>query len=216
LQELAERLRQGDIPSFCAPIQPIREIEVYQVQYFAAAHPAGIAICERQRGQLETLTFNWSEVSQQVEGQLPLFESCVEVDLHHQLQRKTKTLDHAKFCDLHLPGRNAILRLGDQQYQFQQGIALASQPEAAEGQGTAQEKWQFLRQFLQQVVPGAPIYSEFAPFAETAMDFREMLKQIAPHIHLLRREETPWDGAFHLYSGLLFWRNSSGLKEERD
>ena len=45
------------------------------------------------------------------------------------------------------------------------------------------------------------------PFAENAIDFKELLKLIDPHTYFLRREESDWDRAFHLYSSLIFCRS---------
>ncbi|NJO93631.1 MAG: hypothetical protein HC820_03355 [Hydrococcus sp. RM1_1_31] len=39
------------------------------------------------------------------------------------------------------------------------------------------------------------------------MDFQEVLKQIDTNINLLRREDTPLDAIFQLYSSLVFTRN---------
>jgi hypothetical protein len=40
------------------------------------------------------------------------------------------------------------------------------------------------------------------------MDFQETLKSIEPNINLLRREDTPLDAIFQLYSSLISIRNS--------
>jgi hypothetical protein len=66
-----------------------------------------------------------------------------------------------------------------------------------------------LLDFLNHQLPQTPVWSDFSHFAETALDFREMLGHLPSHINLFRREETPWDPAFQLYSGLVFLKNSS-------
>ena len=58
--------------------------------------------------------------------------------------------------------------------------------------------------FLDQQLPHAKVWSDFTPFAETALDRIDSLGHIQSPIHLLRRDETNWDRAFHLYSGLVF------------
>jgi hypothetical protein len=124
-----------------------------------------------------------------------------------------------QFCDLHLPERRTILRLGDRNYQFQQGIPLSqSQPNIQQHkpdvsslhQTTTRRSWNNLLAFLNQSLPQVPVWSDFTTFAETAIDYKEMLGHLTSHIDLFRREETPWDPAFQLYSGLVFLKNASG------
>jgi hypothetical protein len=208
LQVYTTSLRQAEIPCFCVPIHQIGQLSVYQVKYFESVEPQVTAVYQLKQGQQEPISFQWSEVSQRVEGLIPIFEECVDITVRHKFQRKTQTLDYLKFCDLHLPGRNAILRLWDQNYEFQQGVLFSSKQKATDGQTTTRDNWQSLLQFLEQQLPDIPVWSDFTPFAETAMDFQELLKLIEPHIDLLRREETPWDAAFQLYSGLAFARGT--------
>jgi len=157
-------------------------------------------------------------VSQRVEGLLPLFDEVVDLDARRNLTRKTQTLDYVQFCDLHLPARSTILRLCDRHYQFQQGITLPPKQQNAQSrepqasplhQATTRTNWNNLLDFLNRQLPQTPVWSDFNTFAETALDFREMLGHLPSHIDLYRREETPWDPAFQLYSGLVFLKNLS-------
>jgi hypothetical protein len=66
-----------------------------------------------------------------------------------------------------------------------------------------------LLDFFNRQLPQTPVWSDFTTFAETAMDFKEMLGHLPSHINLFRREETLWDPAFQLYSGLVFVKDSS-------
>jgi hypothetical protein len=43
---------------------------------------------------------------------------------------------------------------------------------------------------FQEQLPTVKVWNEFKFFAETALDFKELLKLIDPHIHFLRREKT--------------------------
>jgi hypothetical protein len=213
-------LRDASIPCFSAAIADIKQLNVFNVHYFSPESQSSQAtvVCENDQGQLGSLTFNWSEVSQRVEGLLPLFDEVVDHDARGNLQRKTQTLDYVQFCDLHLPERGSILRLGDRNYQFQQGIAFSPKPQPDQRrkpqapsleQGTTRNNWNHLLDFLNLKLPNVPVWSDFKTFAETAIDFREMLGHLPSHIDLFRRKETPWDPAFQLYSGLVFFRNSS-------
>lgn len=209
LRYLTSELMQAQIPSFCESLTTLGKLEVLEVHYFLSDDFEVTARCHNQDGQEGTLTFNWSEVTQRVEGRLPLFESVVTVDARHQLQRKTQTQDYVQFLDLHLLNRNCVLRICDRNYQFQQGIHLV--PDSGENRiaprGTVSNNWHYLTQFLGKQLPHAAVYSDFTPFAETALGFREMLNRIKSCINLKRREETPWDAAFQLYSALAFLRS---------
>jgi hypothetical protein len=213
-------LRNASIPCFSATLSDIKKINVFSVHYFAEGSQSSQAtvVCQNAQGQMGSLTFHWSEVTQRVEGLLPLFDEVVDRGPRGQLQRKTQILDYVQVCDLHLPGRNSILRLCDRNYQFQQGIAFSQnlpqgqhpQRQApSRQQTTTRNSWNHLLDLLDQELPQIPVRSEFKTFAETAMDFREMLGHLPSHIDLFRREETFWDPAFQLYSGLTFVKNFS-------
>ena len=218
LQFYASSLQSGSIPCFWVKLADIQTINVFNVKYFSEANSLKTTIlCQNNQGEVGSLTFNWSEITQCVEGSLPLFEQVVDLDIRQKLQRKTQTLDYINFCDLHLPARKSILRLNDSQYQFQQGIGLSPKIENTQNgaikipilsQSTNRINWNNLRSFINHQLPQIPILSDFTSFGETAIDYKEMLSRLPSHIDLLRREETPWDSAFHLYSGLAFLKKT--------
>lgn len=205
----AEELKQADIPCFAALVSYINRLKVYRVLYIESLEPDVTVVYEPKKGQRDIFRFQWSAVEQMVEGLLPLFEECVDVGLRGKLKRKTETLDYAKMLDLHLPNNNSIIRLCDQQYRFLEGETFSEKQKATDGQGTMKESWQHIIQFIAQETADISVWSEFTPFGESAIDFQELIKLINPHIDLLRREDTPWDGAFHLYSGLAFAKTFS-------
>jgi hypothetical protein len=220
LQFYVSSLLQGSIPCFSASLADVQKINVFSVNYFSEGSKTSQAtvVCQNAEGQLGSLAFKWSEVSQRVEGLLPLFDEVVDLDARRNLTRKTQTLDYVQFCDLHLPARSTILRLCDRHYQFQQGITLPPKQQNAQHrepqapplhQATTRTNWNNLLDFLNRQLPQTPVWSDFNTFAETALDFREMLGHLPSHIDLYRREETPWDPAFQLYSGLVFLKNLS-------
>ncbi|MFM1842475.1 MAG: hypothetical protein RLZZ490_1211 [Cyanobacteriota bacterium] len=199
-----QQCHQAHIPSFCVPIQQILDVKVLPVFYIETLTPNITVSYRINREEQGIFNFNWQDVSQRVEGLLPIFEECVDVDIHGKIQRKTTILDYAKICDLHLPKSQIILRFCDQIYEFSQGISLtATKPNQ---KSTSHEQWQQLSQIFQNQLLNQPVWKDFKAFAETALDFQELLKSIDPHIHFMRREETPWDQAFHLYSSLAFCR----------
>lgn len=205
----AEQLKKADIPCFTALLSQVNALKVYNVLYIESVEPQVTIVYEPRKGQRDIFTFQWSDVQQRVEGLLPIFEECVNIGLRGQLKRTTETLDYAKICDLHLPHKNTIIRLCDQQYRFLEGMSFSDTQKARDGQATMKKSWQHIMAFINEKNSNLPIVSEFTPFGESAIDFQELLKLIHPHINLLRREDTPWDAAFHLYSSLAFLKTFS-------
>ena len=208
LRLLGERLCSVGIPCFWVTLAEIQKIRVFQVSYFQSTAPQATVVCQSEQRQVGSLTFNWSEVTQRVTGLLPIFEEVVDVNYRRQLERKTQTQDYAQFCDLHLPKRCCILRLHDNCYEFQQGAALAPQQSQRSNQTTTRINWNSLLAFLNQQLPQARVWSDFTFFADTVLDQTELLGRIQSHVHLFRRDDTSWDPAFHLYSGIVFVKNS--------
>ncbi|MEA5582091.1 tetratricopeptide repeat protein [Nodularia harveyana UHCC-0300] len=209
LQFYGQQLQQAGIPCFWTTIAAVQQIQVFQIKYFSASQPKPTIVCRNPANQLGSLTFDWSEVTARVLGLLPIFEQVVDVDSRWQLERKTQTQYHAQFCDLHLPSRNCILRLYDQGYEFQEGIEIIDKA----GENTTTIHWNSLLQWILPQIPQVKTWSNFTAFGETVLDQKELLGHIQPHIHLFRREQTNWDPAFHLYSGLVFLnlaQNSQG------
>lgn len=201
---LGQSLYSASIPCFWAIVAEIQRIRVLQVSYFQATSPQAVVVCQNDQGQLGSLTFNWSEVTQRVAGLLPIFEEVVDLDFRGKLQRKTQTQDYVQFCDLHLLERRCILRLYDNGYQFQQDARIAPTQNQ-----TTRINWNSLISFIDQQLPQAHVWNDFKPFAETVLDQTELLDRIPSHMHLFRRNETSWDPAFHLYSGLVFIKHLS-------
>lgn len=205
LRYYTQQLHQAQIPCFALPLTKMSELNVFTVRYFAAGGAAPTVRCINGEGQKGALSFQWSEISQRVEGRIPLFESVVTVDAKHRIVRKTQLQDYVVFCDLHLPERNCILRLSEHHYQFLNGITLT--PALAPGEReTVSQSWQYLMAFLKENLPSVVAWSEFASFADTVLDFRETLSRIPAQLDLERRQSSLWDSAFHLYSGLAYWR----------
>ncbi|MEH1865780.1 MAG: tetratricopeptide repeat protein [Nostoc sp.] len=200
LKFYGKQLQQAGIPCFWATIAQIQQIQVYQVKHFQESTPQATVVCCNDTNQLGSLTFDWSEVTARVVGLLPIFEQVVDVNARRKLEWKTQTQDYAQFCDLHLPGRRCILRFDDNGYEFQQGLKII--PQAS--QNTIRINWNSLSSWIDQQLPQVKIWSDFTSFADTTLDQTEMLGHIKSHIHLFRREQTNWDSAFHLYSGLVF------------
>jgi hypothetical protein len=213
LQHYGQQLRSAKIPAFWTGLDALQKLPVFQVHYIQEYQPQAIVVCENEQGQLGSLKFDWSEVCQRVEGLLPIFEQVVDTDLRKgttERQRKQTAQDYAHLCDLHLPKRRCILRLCDLNYQFHQGIAFSAPPKdsVAIDQATNRIHWNNLIAFLKYQLPQQPIWSEFQTFGETAIDHALLLKRLNSHVHLFGQDTSPWNPAFHLYSGLAFLRGS--------
>ena len=211
LQIYGQELQAAGIPAFWASQPDIQALQVFRVNSFQTATPKATVVCQNVHDQTGFLSFDWSEVSQRVEGMLPIFERVLDLGYRNRLERKEKTQDYAHFCDLHLPGRRCILRLHDSSYNFDQGIAVANQATIdSHDRNTIRTNWNQLMAWLDRQTPQAETWSQFTPFAETAADFTTPLLRLKPHIYLSRQADSYWDSAFHLYSSLIFLRSQSG------
>jgi hypothetical protein len=212
LQVYGQALRQGQIPAFWVAKQKIQSLPVLQVHYLQTDAPQAVVICQNPQGQLGEMRFQWLEVTQLVEGALPIFEQVVDTDVRYgtRRQRKSETQDYARVCDVHLPKYECCLRFCDRSYQFHQGLWLSAQ--ANIDQVNTRIQWNALMTRLRQHAPDVPIWSEFQLFATGAMEFRLLLEQIAPQLQLFGQDYSPWCAAFQLYSGLAFWRDRGTLQ----
>ncbi|MBD2082251.1 tetratricopeptide repeat protein [Leptolyngbya sp. FACHB-17] len=207
-----QQLRAANIPAFCAPEASLKQITVFEVTYFLDYAPQAIVVCQNDQGQLGSLTFDWSEVSQRVEGQLPIFERVIDSSMREgvQRQRKEKTQDYVQICDLHLPTRRCILRLCDWRYRFEQGIEFGAMGDATIelDQAINRLHWNSLLNFLTEQTFEKSIWSDFTSFGETAIEFPLLLDRLPTQIHSYGQDESLWGAAFQLYSNLAFIRDS--------
>ncbi len=171
LQLYGQALQAEGIPAFWFTLRTIQQIQVLQVCYFQTNTAVQATVNYSNTAvQSDSFTFQWSEVTQRVEGLLPLFEEVIDLDARGRLQRKQKTQDHAQICDLHLPSQNVILRLYDSGYQFHEGINLTSLDLSSQLEpSTSWTNWKNLREFLNQHLQ-IPVETNFKSFAETALE----------------------------------------------
>jgi hypothetical protein len=127
LQFYRAQLQQAGIACFWLNIAQIKQIQVYQVKYFSEWPSKPTVFCQNSKNQPSSINFDWSEVTARVVGLLPVFEQVVDVNVRGKLERKTETQDYDQFCDLHLPGKNSILRIYDNGYKVQQGLKITPQ-----------------------------------------------------------------------------------------
>ncbi|WP_413166902.1 tetratricopeptide repeat protein [Capilliphycus salinus ALCB114379] len=214
LQVYGQEMQNAGIPVFWVSLSDIERIHVFRVLYFQSISPQPVVVCQNQNNQLGSLSFDWSEVTQRVEGLLPLFMEAMDYDPRRRrtdrFRHKEMTQDYAQVYDLHLGDRQSILRFCDQTYDFQQGISFnptTSNPSAKgayPAENTTRLNWNRLLERFNHSLANIPLWSDFTPFAETAIDYTQLLSRLNSHLDIDRKSETPWDPAFHLYSGLVF------------
>ena len=218
LQVYGREMQKATIPVFWVSLSDIEKIRVFRVLYFQAISPQPVVVCQNENNQLGSLAFDWSEVSQRVEGLLPLFIEAMDYDPRRRrtdrFRHKEMTQDYAQVYDLHLGSRQSILRFCDQTYDFQRGISLSparTSDSPAEGsypaENTTRLNWNRLIEQFNRSWVRVPLRSDFTPFAETAIDYTQLLSRLSSHVDIERKSETPWDSAFHLYSSLVFLKN---------
>ncbi|MDD1414236.1 tetratricopeptide repeat protein [Dolichospermum sp. ST_con] len=195
------QLQEAGIPCFWIKIPQIQQIQVFQVKHLSIDNSQIKAVCQNEANQTGSMRFDRSEITDRVVGLLPIFEQVVDVNNRGKLEWKTRTQDYAQFCDLHLPKRRSILRIYDQGYEFQQSLET--------NQNTIRLNWNNLMNWIEQQLPQINVWSDFNRFAQTVIDQTETLNQIPSHINLFRKENSYWDAAFHLYSGIIFTKNAA-------
>lgn len=198
-----QALIQAETPNCWVKCLDLDALQIFRIQQFRQVQGQADVVCHNAAGQLGAIAFAWSEVSQIVQGQLPLFESVVDTDAWRKLQRKEKTQDYAEVIDLHLHGRKCILRLCDRTYDFHRGNPLPNADAIPDRTFSTRPHWNALMAYLRQQVK-APIRKGFAKFGEGALEYLELLPAMNAHIHLSRLQPSHWDTAFHIYSGLYF------------
>ncbi|MBE9145383.1 tetratricopeptide repeat protein [Planktothrix mougeotii] len=214
LKVYGQEMLEAGIPVFWVALTDIQNLHVFRVQSIQSLSPQPTIICQNEQDQLGSLTFSWQEVSQRVEGLLPLFIEMFDYDPRRRksdrFRHKEMTQDYAQILDLHLPKRRCILRFCDHSYNFQDGIDFSQfsqeTQDLPQSQNTTRINWNLLTEQLNQALTQTQLWSEFTPFAETTLDYTQLLGRLIPYIDVPRKSESLWDNAFHLYSGLVFFK----------
>ncbi|MEL6551915.1 MAG: tetratricopeptide repeat protein [Cyanobacteria bacterium J06621_11] len=203
LSYFQQQLAEANLVAFCSKVTAVKAIEVFQVTHFEALIPEPTVVCKNSAGQLGKISFDWKEVTQQVQGQLPIFEQVVDLGPRGRTVHKEKVQDYAQVVDLHLPGRKVVLRLCDRLYQYQKGIELSKTNEI-----NSRILWNQLLSKLN-TVTSIPHHSEFNRFGKSALEFINLLPIISPNLDIDRRSPSDWDVTFHLYSSLCYLQRDS-------
>lgn len=200
LSYFQQQLANAHVPAFCTKVSDIKALQTFQITHFETLSPQPTVICKNADGQLGKISFDWGEVTQQVRGQLPIFEQVVDLGNWGKTVHKEKVQDYAQVVDLLLPGREIVLRVCDRLYQYQKGIALGDQNET-----NSRIKWNKLTKTLSASIL-APHQDDFSRFGKGTLEFINLLPVIHPNLDIVRRAPSDWDLAFHLYSTLCYHR----------
>ncbi len=194
---------QPHTPTLKAKVSDVKAIQTVQICYFESLTPQPSVICKRPDGHLGKISFEWSEVTQRISGQLPIFEQVVDLGNWGRTVHKEKVQDYTQVVDLHLTSRKIVLRLCDRLYQYQQGISLTPQ-----GELNSRIQWNQLLKHLNQSLKSLH-QNQFSQFGQAALEFTPLLPPIPAHLDLDRRAPSDWDLAFHLYSSLYYLNSKS-------
>ena len=203
-----QQLAKSYVPAFCVKANDIKSLQTFQVSYFEALSPQPTVICKNADRQLGKISFDWSEVTRQVRGQLPIFEQVIDLGVRGRTVHKEKVQDYAQVVDLHLLERDIVLRVCDRLYQYQQGIPLGGSSEV-----NSRIRWNQLLATVDEatnsvLTNSAPtnnaLMNDFSRFGKAALEFINLLPAIHPNLDIDRRAPSDWDLAFHLYSSLCY------------
>ena len=202
LQYFCEQLKAESVPARWATIDQVKEISTFRVLAIQAVKPQLVVVCQNDAGQQGTIQLGWDDITQWVVGQLPIYESVVDLDARGRLKRKDATQDYGEIMDWHLHRRGCILRFCDRAYKFRDAVPLP--PAAAVPSPLiAATAWKAMKNYFKDCIVSGPI-TDFSGFGESALDIIDLLPPFEAHVDLARSLPSPWDRAFHLYSSLRF------------
>jgi hypothetical protein len=202
LQYFCERLQAEGTPACWATAAQVKGLSTFRVQAIQSIEPQLMVICQNDAGQQGTIQLTWSDITQWVVGQLPIYESIVDLDARGKLKRKEATQDYGELIDWHLHGRGCVLRFCDRTYKYRDAVPL---PPAAAFPSPliAATAWKAMKTYFADCIISGPI-TDFSGFGESALDLIELLPPFKSHVDLARPLPSSWDAAFHLYSSLRF------------
>jgi hypothetical protein len=202
LQYFGEQLQTAGVPVRCATVGQIKGVPVFRVEAIQAVQPSLTVLCQNSAGQRGTIQFAWGDIAQWVVGQLPIYESVVDLDVRGKLKRKDTTQDYGEVIDWHLPRRGCVLRLCDRTYRYRDAAPLPP-TDPWPTPLIAATAWKAMKRHFEDCIAPSPRL-DFSGFGESALDFMELLPPFDPQIDVRRSRPSAWDSAFHLYSALRF------------
>lgn len=200
LQYFGEALQGAKIPAMWSTIDELKTVQVFQVESFQAVSPQPMVVCQSPTGQLGSLEFDWSEVTQIVRAQLPVFEQVTDKGPWGKTKRKELVQDYVQVIDFHIRGRKIILRICDRTYDFRKSVTLV--PDQTNLTST-RIRWNGLLQIINRST-SCPTLDDFTNFGQGALEIMPLLPYMPVYLELDRRKPSDWDTAFQIYTTLLF------------
>ncbi|MEL6231348.1 MAG: tetratricopeptide repeat protein [Cyanobacteria bacterium J06627_3] len=200
MQYYGEALQAAEVPTVWATIDQLKAVQVFQIKHFQEVSPQPGVVCQSPTGQMGSLQFDWSEVTQIVRAQLPVFEQVSDKGPWGKTQRKELVQDYAQVLDLHVHGRKIILRSCDRNYEFRKSVTLV--PDQTNLTST-RIRWNGLLQTINRSTDCQTL-DDFTNFGQGALEMMPLLPYMPVYLELNRRKPSDWDTAFQIYSTLLF------------
>ena len=202
MQYYGEALQAVGIPALWSTVEALKTVQVFQVKHFQAVSPQPVVTCQSPTGQMGSIQFDWSEVTQIVRAQLPMFEQITEKGPWGKKQSKEQVLDYVQILDLHIHGRKIILRSCDRTYEFRNSVSLV--PNETNLTST-RIRWNGLLQTINRSTQ-CPTLEDFTNFGQGALDMISLLPYLPTYLDLNRRKPSDWDTAFQIYTTLRFYQ----------
>jgi hypothetical protein len=193
------------IPAFGMGIESLKQPQVMMIRSIEQFSPRLEFTTTDNYGSESSQRCAWADIKTIVTGLLPIFEEITEKTQtvkESKTRYRTQILDYVQVCDLHLPSKNIILRLCSQHYNFQKDL-----DPSYKNLQTSRESWQRIIDQVQEQAIRAQTWKDFTPFANTALEYPEVLKRIPAHLNIIRRQPSLWDPAFQIYSTAILQRS---------
>lgn len=203
MQYYGEALQAVGVPTLWSTIDTLKTVQVFQSKHFREIAPQPVVVCQSPTGQMGSIQFDWSEVTQIVRAQLPIFEQITDKGPWGKTKRKEQVQDYAQVIDLHMPERKIILRMCDRTYEFRNSIALV--PNQTNLTSTRLQ-WNGLVQQISRMTH-CSMLDTFTSFGQGALEMVPLLPYMPVYLDLNRRKPSDWDTAFQIYTTLLFRQN---------
>ena len=200
MEYYGQALQKVGVPAAWSTIDALKTVQVFQVKHFRAVAPQPVVVCQSPTGQMGSIQFEWSEVSQVVRAQLPMFEQINDQGPWGKPKRKEMIQDYVQVIDLHVHSRKSILRICDRTYEFRNSVALV--PDQTNLTST-RIRWNGLMQQISRSTQ-CPVLEDFTNFGRGALEMIPLLPYMPVYLDLNRRKPSDWDTAFQIYTTLLF------------
>lgn len=200
MQYYGQALEAVGIPTAWSTVDDLKAIEVYRIKHFRAVLPEPMVVCQSPTGQLGSIQFDWSEVTQIVRAQLPVFKRVTDKGPWGKPKHKEQVQDYAQIVDLHVHGRKMILRICDRTYEFRNSVALMPNQTNLT---TTRIQWNGLMQHITRET-NCPLLEDFTNFGRGALEMIPLMPYIPIHMDINQRKTSDWDTAFQIYTTLLF------------